>query len=476
METEDREQASRRSRAEPEGRIVLVVDDEENLRHMLQLVLERAGYRVLTARDGLEALEVLDKEPAVSLVLCDVRMPRLDGLRFLEEVARRRLDLLVVMMSAYGSTDMAIEAVKRGAADFVNKPFRRDEVVITLRKVEERERLARENEALRRELAQQRLSTELVGAEGGLRAVAEVALKISTAPVTVLITGESGTGKEVLARCIHAWSARRDASFVAVNCAAIPENLLESELFGHERGAFTGAVRRRRGLFEQADGGSLLLDEIGEMPLALQVKLLRVLEEGRIRRVGGDRDIPVDVRILAATARDLPENVARGRFREDLYYRLNVVRLVMPPLRERREDIPLLADHFLGKSADRLGRSRPRLAPEAMRVLERHAWPGNVRQLENACERAVLLAEGGLIGPQDLPPELADPLAPGGLPSLTPQDEGDLSVKRQVAELERVLISRALQRTGGNRSQAARLLQISYKALVYKIRNYGLDS
>jgi len=303
-----------------------------------------------------------------------------------------------------------------------------------------------------------------------------VALKISTAPVTVLITGESGTGKEVLARCIHAWSARRDASFVAVNCAAIPENLLESELFGHERGAFTGAVRRRRGLFEQADGGSLLLDEIGEMPLALQVKLLRVLEEGRIRRVGGDRDIPVDVRILAATARDLPENVARGRFREDLYYRLNVVRLVMPPLRERREDIPLLADHFLGKSADRLGRSRPRLAPEAMRVLERHAWPGNVRQLENACERAVLLAEGGLIGPQDLPPELADPLAPGGLPSLTPQDEGDLSVKRQVAELERVLISRALQRTGGNRSQAARLLQISYKALVYKIRNYGLDS
>ncbi|MFH1467284.1 MAG: sigma-54 dependent transcriptional regulator [Pseudomonadota bacterium] len=458
--------------ARPPSR-VLVVDDEESLRHMLRLILERAGYEAITAQDGEDALRVLEREPDVWVVLCDLRMPRLDGLGLLRELRRRHPGLLVIMMSAYGSTDTAIEAVKQGAYDFVSKPFRPDEIVITLRKLEERERLARENERLRTEIAERRASERLVGAGQGLRPVVALAAKVALAPVTVLITGESGTGKEVLARAIHAWSPRDREPFVAVNCGAIPEALLESELFGHERGAFTGAVRQHPGLFEQAHGGTLLLDEIGEMPSALQVKLLRALEERSVRRIGGAGDIPVDVRIIAATARELPELVAAGRFREDLYYRLNVVRLQLPPLRERPEDIHLLVEHFLDLHARRQGRPPPRISAEALQVLEACEWPGNVRQLENACERAVLLAEGGVVRPADLPPELsAEVGASWGGAELA---DGDLSIKRHQAIMERELIARAMARTGGNRSQAARLLEISYKAIVYKIRDYGLE-
>ncbi len=460
---------------------ILVVDDEESLRHMLRLILERAGYAVVTAAQGREALAILEGDPEIWVALCDLRMPELDGLGFLEQARQRFPGLLVIMMSAYGSTDTAIEAVKRGAYDFVSKPFRPDEIVITLRKLEERERLARENEVLRRELGQQRSTTSLVGAEDGLRGVVELAAKVAAAPATILITGESGTGKEVLARSIHSWSARSRAPFVAVNCGAIPEALLESELFGHERGAFTGAIKRHQGLFEQASGGSLLLDEIGEMPPALQVKLLRAIEEGRIRRVGGSQDVAMDVRILAATSRDLPALVAGGTFREDLYYRLNVVCIHMPPLRERSQDVPLLVGHFLARHAARLGRAQLRISPEALGIMEAYAWPGNVRQLENACERAVLLAEDDTITNADLPPELllgagasaARLREPGGD---DPEGDQELSIKRRVADLERELIARALRRTGGNRSRAARLLEISYKALVYKIRAYGLES
>ncbi len=454
--------------------LVLVVDDEEGLRHMLRLILERAGYAVLTAKDGLEGLEMVDHHRDIGVVLCDLRMPRLDGMGFLARARERHPDLTVIVMSAYGTTDTAIRAVKQGAYDFVSKPFRPDEIVITLRKLEERERLSRENEALRREVGIQRRTHDLVGARGGLSEVVELAFKVATAPVTVLLTGESGTGKEVLARAIHAWSPRAEQRFVAVNCGAIPEALLESELFGHERGAFTGAVKRHQGLFEQAHGGTLLLDEVGEIPLALQVKLLRALEERRVRRVGGTRDIPVDVRILAATARDLPVLVQRGRFREDLYYRLNVVRTHIPPLRERSQDIPLLVDHFLARHAERLGRNKPRISSAAVSVLQSHKWPGNVRQLENACERAVLLTDGAVIEPSALPPELAPgghvgPTAAGGA------EQEDLSIKRRLPALERELISKALVRTSGNRSQAARILELSYKALVYKIRDYDID-
>jgi two-component system response regulator AtoC len=452
---------------------VLVVDDEESLRHMLGLILERAGYEAIVAQDGEDALRVLQHEPDIWVVLCDLRMPRLDGLGFLKEVRRRHPGLLVIMMSAYGSTDTAIEAVKQGAYDFVSKPFRPDEIVITLRKLAERERLARENERLRSEIAERRAAERVVGAGQGLRPVVALAAKVALAPVTVLITGESGTGKEVLARAIHAWSPRDQAPFVAVNCGAIPETLLESELFGHERGAFTGAVRQHLGLFEQAHGGTLLLDEIGETPAALQVKLLRALEDRSIRRIGGTGDIPVDVRLIAATAQELPDLVAAGRFREDLYYRLNVVRLHLPPLRERPEDIHLLVEHFLALHAGRQGRDSPRISAEALRVLEACDWPGNVRQLENACERAVLLAEDGVVRPHDLPPELTVDL--GAAWTGREVADGDLSIKRHQAIMERELIARALARTGGNRSQAARLLEISYKAIVYKIRDYGIE-
>jgi two-component system, NtrC family, response regulator AtoC len=451
---------------------VLVVDDEEGLRHMLRLILERAGYEVVTAVDGEDALQQLAQRPDIWVALCDLRMPRLDGLGFLARAREQHPGLLVIVMSAYGTTDTAIQAVKRGAYDFVSKPFRPDEIVIALRKLEERERLSRENQSLRQEVA--RHTHRLIGSDQGLRGVVAVAAKVAASPVTVLITGESGTGKEVLAKSVHAWSPRADKRFVAVNCGAIPEALLESELFGHERGAFTGAIKRHQGLFEQADGGTLLLDEVGEIPLPLQVKLLRALEERRVRRVGGTRDLPVDVRILAATSRELPELVENGQFREDLYYRLNVVRVHIPPLRDRPEDISLLVDHFLGRHASRMGRRRPSIAPPALAILEGHAWPGNVRQLENACERAVLLADGALIRVDDLPPELHRD--PGPPDAVAPDSSEDLSIKRRLAELERELIQRALERTSGNRSQAARILEISYKALVYKIRDYGLGS
>jgi len=454
---------------------VLVVDDEEGLRHMLRLILERAGYEVETASDGEHALAQLELRPDIWVVLCDLRMPRLDGLGFLERARDRYPEALFIMMSAYGTTDTAIEAVKRGAYDFVSKPFRPDEIVITLRKLEERERLSRENLALRQEVA--RHNHSLIGGDQGLREVVEVASKVASSPATLLITGESGTGKEVLAKAIHAWSPRSDQRFVAVNCGAIPGALLESELFGHERGSFTGAVKRHLGLFEQAHEGTLLLDEVGEIPLTLQVKLLRALEDRRVRRVGGTRDVPVDVRILAATSRDLPVLVEQGRFREDLFYRLNVVRVHIPPLRERPEDVPLLVDHFLERHAKRMGRRRPAISAQALAALEGCPWPGNVRQLENACERAVLLADGATIRISDLPPELLEPGVSPGSPGRAEDADGeDLSVKRRLAALERVLIQRALERTAGNRTQAAKILDISYKALVYKIRDYGLDS
>ncbi len=453
---------------------VLVVDDEEGLRHMMRLILERAGFEVVTAADGERGLEQLVARPDIWVVLCDLRMPKLDGLGFLDQARERYPELLVIMMSAYGTTDTAIEAVKRGAYDFVSKPFRPDEIVITLRKLEERERLSRENAALRQQVA--RHDHRLVGADQGLRDVVAVAAKVAASPVTLLVTGESGTGKEVLANAVHGWSPRAERSFVAVNCGAIPEALLESELFGHERGAFTGAVKRHQGLFEQADGGTLLLDEVGEIPVSLQVKLLRALEDRRVRRVGGTRDIPIDVRIIAATSRDLPELVAQGRFREDLYYRLNVVRLHLPPLRERTQDVPLLVGHFLAKHATRMGRPRPAISAQALATMEGYAWPGNVRQLENACERAVLLSDGATILVGDLPPELLQGGAGSTLPDPAGDADEDLSIKRRLAALERELIRRALERTGGNRTRASKILDISYKALVYKIRDYGLDS
>ncbi len=444
---------------------VLVVDDEENLRHLLSLVLTRAGYQVRVAGNGREALGLLD---GVDAVLCDVRMPVLDGMGFLDALPPGAPP--VIVMSAYGSNETALEAVRRGAWDFVSKPISADEVVFHLRKLEERESLVAERGRLAVENARLRERTGepvegFVGRSAPVQEVLRVLTRVAPHPSTVLVTGESGTGKELLARAIHRLSPRASGPWVAVNCAAIPETLLESELFGHVRGAFTGAVAAHAGLFEQADGGTLFLHEIGDLPAPLQAKLLRVLQEGVVRRIGATKDTRVDVRIVAATAQTL----APPRFREDLYYRLAVVHLQVPPLRARREDVPLLVEHLLDALCTRLHLPRPSVSEDALRALVAHAWPGNVRQLENALERALLVCDGAVLGADDLPMD-ARPLEPAAS-----VDAHDLSIPRRTAALERELIVTALARTGGNKAAASRLLEISSKALLYKARDYGVE-
>ena len=446
---------------------VLVIDDEESLRHLLRMILERNGYAVIEAADGRQGLTALEQAPDVRMVMCDIRMPNMDGLAFLDAIRER--DLRVVMMSAYGSTDTAMECLRRGAHDYITKPFRIDEIRICLKRIVEREQLLSENRTLRQQIRGHDTLAGFIGHSPAAQSVMEVVRKVAAYPTTVLFTGESGTGKELLANALHTLSPRADKPFVPINCAALPESLLESELFGHERGSFTGAHRTRAGLFEQADGGTLLLDEIGDMPLPLQTRLLRVLEDGRVRRIGGDRDFAIDVRVVAATATDLDVAVAEGRFRRDLFYRLNVVHVRIPPLRQRRDDIPLLTALLIERAAKRLGRSVAGVTEEARQALVAADWPGNVRQLENALEHGVLMARGELIALEDLPS------LPAAAPEPAVEDTDDLSIKRQTAVLERLLICTALKRTGNNRTQAARLLEISYKTLVYKIRDYGIE-
>ena len=444
---------------------ILIVDDEENLRHMLGLVLKRGGYEITTASSTQEALTKL-AEGRHDLLLTDVRMPHGSGLELLKEVRARFPATYVVLMTAYGSLDLASEALSLGAYDYLAKPFKPDEILLTLRKIEEREGLIRENQHLR---AQVDLVSPpgLVGQSPPIREVGRLIRRFAPHKTTVLITGESGTGKELVARAMHSTSERRDRPFVAVNCAAIPENLLESELFGHARGAFTGAIRTKRGLFEEADTGTLFLDEIGDLPLALQSKLLRALETEEIRPVGETRTLPVDVRILCATARPLLERVARGLFREDLYYRIHVLSVHLPPLRERREDIPLLVESFMERSSARAHKHLRGVNHQAMERLLEHSWPGNVRELEHAIEHAVILSEGAWIEVQDLPLALRRP------PPLD-LDTDNLSIKEGIRRLERRLITRALEQTGGNRTQAALLLEISHRALLYKLKDYAL--
>jgi two-component system response regulator AtoC len=452
---------------------VLVIDDEAGVRRTLSMILEDEGYQVISASDGKEGLErALKEEP--DLILCDIRMPRMDGLEFLEEYRKKNGQALVITITAYGSNELAVEAMKKGAYDYLPKPFTTGEVVLTLRKAEEREKLRREVSRLRQRVKADQRYPEIVAKSAGMREAIELATKVAQHPSTVLITGESGTGKELIARLIHAASPRAGRPFVPINCGAIPENLLESELFGHARGAFTGAHVDRAGLFEEADGGTLFLDEIGELPSQLQVKLLRALQEGEIRRVGDSSARRVDVRIIAATARDLEQEVREGNFRSDLYYRINVVRIHLPPLRQRSEDIPPFIRHFRERFSKQLGIKVTGFEPSSMKLLLAHPWYGNVRQLENVVERAMVLAEGPTIKPEDLPDFVRHPQAAveGPLETL-PVDE--LSIKKQTAELERRLIGRALQITDGNRTKAAELLDLSYRALLYKIRDYGLD-
>jgi two-component system response regulator AtoC len=452
-------------------RNVLIVDDEESMRHLLSVILRDHGYEARSVSNGEEALKELAARD-YDLVLSDVRMPRMDGLSLLREVQKVDPDLTFIVMSAYGTHDSAIEAMKAGAYDYVSKPFKPDEVVLVLKKAEERERLARENRRLRIELAGEYGAGNIVGTSEAVQELMRQVRKVAPIKTTVLLHGESGTGKELVARAIHELSPRGSLPFVAVNCGAIPGELMESELFGHVKGAFTDASRNKKGLFSEADGGTLFLDEVGELPLGLQVKLLRVLQEEEIRRVGDTRSEKVDVRVVAASARDLSRAVKEGQFREDLYYRLNVVGIRLPPLRDRPEDIPLLARHFLARGA-RLRPDAPvtGFSPAALEAMEGYRWPGNVRELEHAVERALVLCEGPEVREEDLPDELRAPRAPAARPP-----EGTLSVKRATRAVEEQLIRQALERTGGNRTRAAELLELSYRALLYKIKEYGITA
>jgi two-component system response regulator AtoC len=450
---------------------VLIIDDEPGLRQTVSMILGEEGYNVTVASDGEEGLrKALEIQP--DLILCDVRMPRLPGLEFVERYRAEGGEALVVVMTAYGSTQLAVDAMKLGAYDYLPKPFSADQLVLTLRKAEERETLRREVRRLRSEVTVGRRYGEIIAKSPAMSKALETATKVARYPSPVLITGESGTGKELVARLIHEESDRAGGSFVALNCGAIPENLLESELFGHVKGAFTGADRERAGLFEEASGGTLFLDEIGEMPATLQVKLLRSLQEGEVRRVGENRPRTVDVRILAATNIDIDEQIREDHFRRDLYYRIAVVTIHLAPLRQRREEIPLLVNHFISAYNERLRLKVRGIDPDAMKLLLEYHWPGNVRELENTIERALVLTDRDRIAADDLPGHIRVPIPPMDEADL---GEDELSVKKHTAALEKRLIQKAIARTGGNKTRAADLLDLSARALLYKMRDYGLE-
>ncbi len=468
----------------PEKKQVLIVDDEPNLRKILAAQLSRDGYDVLLAEDGEQGLALL-REHHIDLVVTDLKMPKVDGMTLLREALAEQPELPIVMITAHGTVDTAVEALKLGAFDYLTKPFDKDEVRQIVGK------------ALKtRELAGEEATTGLKEAEGarfgiigqssGLTELYAVLERVADSPTTVLITGESGTGKELVARALHDHSSRRGKPFIKVNCAAIPKELIESELFGYERGAFTGAVSSKPGRFELANGGTLFLDEIGEIPVEMQVKLLRALQESEFERVGGIKTMRVDVRLVAATNRDLKKLISQGAFREDLFYRLNVVSIRLPALRERATDIPLLVEHFLKKFNERLKKSVSGVEPEALDLLSAYGWPGNIRELENVMERAVLFCDASKLRVEDLPAELRGPSALS-MGSVAPSSDASVDlgtlpadgglkehVKVAMSRLERDLVSRALKQTNNNVTHAARLLKISRKGLQLKMKELGL--
>jgi two-component system response regulator PilR (NtrC family) len=450
---------------------ILVVDDERSMREFLEILLRKQGHQVSAAADVPGALARL-AEGDVDLVVTDLRLGSGSGLDVLAAVKERTPATEVIVVTAFATTENAVQAMKLGAYDYVLKPFKVDELKLVVEKALERRRLVAENRTLRHRAGRTSDAPEILGRSAAIEEVRALVEKVAAARTTLLITGESGTGKEVVARAIHA-RAGAGAPFVAVNCGALPEGLIESELFGHEKGSFTGATDRKTGLFEVAGTGTLFLDEVGELSPPLQVKLLRALQERRIRRVGGSTDIAVGARIVAATNRDLAEEVRAGRFREDLYYRLNVIQIRMPPLRERRADVPLFLDHFLDRFAAELARPRPRLSAEAEGMLATYDYPGNVRELANVVERAVTLAEGEVIEPGVLPAAVrgAAPALDAGTPDLP---ETGFDLQAHLDAIERRLLEQALARTGGVKTEAARLLSLTFRSLRYRLAKYGI--
>jgi two-component system, NtrC family, response regulator PilR len=456
---------------------ILVVDDERSLRELLAIVLKREGYDVQLAESGEAALAALKRAP-LDLLISDIKMPDMSGVEVLRAAKASDTSISAIMMTAYASTETAVEAMRLGACDYLIKPFDVDELKLKVREKLDARQLRQENVLLKRVLNKSHVFAGIIGRSPSMLAVFDLVESVAKTTSTVLVTGESGTGKELIARAVHFHSLRRDRPFVALNCGALPETLLESELFGHMRGAFTGAETTKKGLVEIAEGGTIFLDEIGEMTPMMQVKLLRVLQERRFRRVGGLDEIEANIRVVAATNQDLPKLVADGRFREDLYYRINVIPVQLPALRERREDIPLIAEHFLTKYREQMGKAVAAISGAAMALLERHDWPGNIRELENVIERAVALERTPTILVESLPTQIRATMAVGAV-AVSEDDVPDLppagfDLERHVQSVERRYLAQALERAGGVQVRAAELLGMSFRSFRYYAKKYNL--
>jgi len=451
----------------------LVVDDEAAMRDLLRIVLEKEGHEVLTANDGVTGLSLAtSRDP--DLVISDIKMPGLDGVGLLAGLRQQGRGMPVIMITAYADSESAIQAMKQGAYDYLTKPFKMDEIKLVIRRALEEATRRAEKEPISPEPVDEPALRGIIGRGPRMVELYKLISRVALVDSSILITGESGTGKELVARTIHYNSPRGDKPFVAINCGAIPEELLESELFGHVKGSFTGAIAHKTGLFEVAGGGTVFLDEVAEMSPGLQVKLLRFLQDHRFRRVGGTEDIEVDIRTIAATNKDPAQVIRAGAFREDLYYRLNVISIEMPPLRDRREDIPLLAANFLSVFAARAGRSAMHIAPEAMEILTAYSWPGNVRELENVMERAVALAATDEVYPDNLPPNLMQPAA-SPLPQTWEVPPEGLNLEQVIADIEQALLKDALAKADGVQTRAAQLLGINFRSFRYRARKYRLD-
>lgn len=447
---------------------ILIVEDEKSMREVLKILLEGEGHEVTTASDGIEGLSCIEKD-IFDLVITDVKMPKADGFEVLKRIKETSPDTIVIMITAFGNRETATQAMKFGAYDFISKPFNIDEIRLIVRKSIEKKKDTDELSLLRQKVETTYAIENIIGRSPRMQELFKLIPRIAQSNSNVLILGESGCGKELVAAALHNLSHRKEKNFVTINCAAFPEGLLESELFGHMKGAFTGAVFNKQGLFEIADGGSVLLDEIGEMPHNLQAKLLRVLENGTFRRIGGTTDLRVDVRVISATNKDLKEEIAAGRFREDLYYRLNVVPINIPPLRERREDIPLLIDHFLSKTSP----GPKRISSEAMKLLIDYPWKGNVRELENVIERTALFTDKEEITPADLPSEINGYRSDArSFPDLT--DEG-IDIDELIGDLEKKYLLKALEKTRGVKTEAAKLLKLSFRSFRHRLHKYGIS-
>ena len=460
----------------PSSPRILIVDDEEHIRKILTIMLSKRGYQIEVAANGSQALEKMGQS-AFDAVISDVRMSGMDGLELLSTIKEQNPDQIVIIITAFSSVDTAILAMKQGAYDYISKPFKEDEILLVLEKALERQRIIEENRQLKAQIREKYDFSNFIGRSPAMLKVFDIISKVAETKSTVLIFGESGTGKELAARSIHANSPRRDHPFIPINCGAVPANLIESEFFGHAKGAFSGADRQKKGLFEEADGGTLFLDEVSELPLDMQVKLLRAIQEEEIRRIGESGTRKVDLRIVAAANKDLSLEVRAGRFREDLFYRLNVIQLVLPPLREREDDIPVLAQHFLKQVVDKHNLEPKKLSPEAVRALNRQHWAGNVRALLNVIEQAAVMSEQATITTNDLPFGPAPVPNGSGILVSIPEDRLDLksALKEVIEQAERIIIQKALKAHDQNRTRAAETLGISRRALINKIQAYGLE-